>query len=396
MNFAFTEEQQAVVEAVRKGLSRLEPRREEILRKVHKDKIFPQETWDVFTETGILGAILPEEYGGTNVGLAPAALAMEEASKMGFGNTVVMLTIMDALCILRNGSDALKKRFLPDIAAGKCKCCFAVTEPDAGSNTLRISTLAKKVGDHYEITGQKTFITGADVTDWMLLAVRTTPIAELEAKGLSKTLGLSIFMVPTNAPGIERRMIPTHGIEGMNQFTVFLDKVKVGADLRVGEEGSGFYALLNSLNPERILAAATACGIAHWLIDRSCAYARERKVFKERPIGAYQAIQHPLAECRIALDAARLLTYRAAWAFDQDQDLMTVGQYANYAKLTAADMAIRTCDVAIETHGGYGFSEEYGIIYLWDAVRLLKTAPVTREMILNYVAEHVLELPRSY
>ena len=231
---------------------------------------------------------------------------------MGFGNAVVMLTVMDSLCILRNGSDALKKRFLPLAAQGKVKLAFAVTEPDAGSNTLRISTLAKRVGDDYEITGQKTFITGADVTDYMLLATRTTSIADLEATGQSKTQGLSLFMVPCKSPGIEMRTIPTHGIEGMNQFTIFFDKVKVSKDLVIGEEGMGFHALLNSLNPERILASATACGITHWLLEKACGYARERKVFKERPIGAYQAIQHPLAECRIALDAARLLTYRAS------------------------------------------------------------------------------------
>ncbi len=396
MNFDLTEEQRDVLEAVCRGLKALEPKREEIHRKVHRDKVFPQETWDVFAETGLFGALLPEEYGGTNIGLTAMALATEEAARMGFGNTVVMLTAMDSLCILRNGSDALKRRFLPDVAQGKVKFCFAVTEPDAGSNTLRISTFARRVGDDYEISGQKIFITAADVTDYMLLAARTTKVADLEAQHQSKTMGLSLFLVPCKSPGIELRPIPTRGIEGMSQFTVFFDKVRVPRDLLVGEEGMGFYALLNSLNPERILASATALGLSHWLIEKACAYARERKVFKDRPIGAYQAIQHPLAECRIALDAARLLTYRASWAFDKNLDYMTIGHYANMAKLTAADVAIRCCDQAIETLGGYGFSEEYGIIYLWDAVRLLKTAPVTREMILNYVAEHILELPRSY
>jgi alkylation response protein AidB-like acyl-CoA dehydrogenase len=164
----------------------------------------------------------------------------------------------------------------------------------------------------------------------------------------------------------------------------------------IGEEGMGSFALFNSLNPERILVAATALGITDFLIEKACAYARERKVFKERPIGAYQAIQHPLAECRIQLEAARLLTHRACCAFDRNLDPATVGHYANMAKLTAADVALRACDQAIQTHGGYGFSEEYGIIYLWDAARLLKTAPISREMILNYVAEHILQLPRSY
>jgi acyl-CoA dehydrogenase len=396
VNFELTEEQRDVVAALRKALGALAPKRDEILRKVHHDKQFPQEVWDAFAETGIFGALLPEEYGGTNLGLTSMALAVEEAARMGFGNTIAILTAMDSLCILRNGSETLKRRFLPDVAAGKVKFCFALTEPDAGSNTFRISTTAKRVGDEYEITGQKTFITGVDVTDYMLLAVRTTSIADLEATKQSKAMGLSLFIVPCKAAGIELRPIPTRGIEGMTQYTVFFDRCRVPKDMLVGEEGMGSFALFNSLNPERILAAATACGLSDWLIEKACAYARERKVFKERPIGAYQAIQHPLAECKVGIEAARLLTYRASWAFDRNLDHATIGQYANMAKMTAADIAIKTCDVAIETHGGYGFSEEYGIIYLWDAVRLLKTAPITREMILNYIAEHVLELPRSY
>jgi acyl-CoA dehydrogenase len=396
MNFELTEEQRDVVEAVRKGLAGLAPKREEILRKVHKDKVFPQEVWDVFAETGLFGALLPEEYGGTNLGLTSMVLATEEAARMGFGNAIVMLTAMDSLCILRNGTEEMKRRFLPDVAQGKVKFSFAVTEPDAGSNTFRISTFAKKVGDEYEITGQKTFITGVDHTDYMLCATRTTTLADIEKTGQPKAMGVTLFLIPTKSPGMELRPIPTRGIEGMTQYTVFLDKCRVSKDLVIGEEGMGMFALFNSLNPERILAAATACGIIDFLLDKSCAYARERKVFKDRPIGAYQAIQHPLAECRIGLDAARLLTYRAAWAFDKNLDLPTIGHYANFAKLTAADVALKTCDQAIETHGGYGFSEEYGIIYLWDAVRLLKTAPISREMILNYVAEHVLNLPRSY
>ena len=396
MNFELTEEQSAVVETVRKALRVLEPKRDEILRKVHKDKIFPQEVWDIFTQAGLFGALLPEEYGGTSLGLTSMALATEEMARLGFGNAVIMLTAMDSLCILRNGSEAMKRRFLPQVVQGKVKFCFAVTEPDAGSNTFRIATTAKRVGDEYEITGQKTFITGVDMTDYMLLATRTTSLAEIEATHQSKAMGLSLFLVPCKSPGIELRPIPTRGIEGMNQYTVFFDKCRIPADLLLGEEGMGSFALFNSLNPERILASATACGITDYLIEKACAYARERKVFKDRPIGAYQAIQHPLAESRIQLDAARLLTYRAAWAFDKNLDHATIGHYANMAKLTAADVALKACDQAIETHGGYGFSEEYGIIYLWDAVRLLKTAPITREMILNYVAEHVLQLPRSY
>jgi alkylation response protein AidB-like acyl-CoA dehydrogenase len=396
MDFAWNEEEQAVRSAIRGALEKLLPRRDELMASVHRDKRFPQEIWDLYAETGMFGALLPEEYGGTGMGLTAMTIATEECARLGFGNTITILTAMDSLCILRNGSDELKRRFLPDIAEGKVKMAFAVTEPDAGSNTFRLSTAAKRDGDDYVINGQKTYITGIDHCDYVLLVVRTTPIEELEAQGTSKAFGLSLLVVPTDAEGITLHQMPMRGIEGMNQYTVFFDDCRCPADLLVGEENMGSFALFNSLNPERILAAAAANGMTEWLIERSCSYARERRVFKNRQIGSYQAIQHPLAESRIELDAARLLTYRSAWAFDRDLDLATIGTYANMAKLTAADVAIKACDRAIETHGGAGFSEEYGIIYLWDACRLLKTAPISREMILNYVSEHVLELPRSY
>ncbi|RME71323.1 MAG: acyl-CoA dehydrogenase, partial [Planctomycetota bacterium] len=266
----------------------------------------------------------------------------------------------------------------------------------AGSNTFRIETTARREGEHYVIDGQKTYITGIDQCDHVLVVVRTTPVEQVEAQQLPRAYGLSLLLVPTDTPGITLHPIPMRGIEGLHQYTVFFDGCRVPAELLVGEENMGSMALFNSLNPERILASAVANGMTHWLLEQACNYARERRVFGERPIGAYQAIQHPLAECRIQLDASRLLTYRAAWAFDRDLDLATIGTYGNMAKLTAADLAIRTCDRAIETLGGAGFSEEYGVIYLWDACRLLKTAPITREMILNFIGEHVLELPRSY
>jgi alkylation response protein AidB-like acyl-CoA dehydrogenase len=186
------------------------------------------------------------------------------------------------------------------------------------------------------------------------------------------------------------------GIEAHNQFLLFFDRVRVPAENLVGEENRGAVALFNSLNPERILAAASACGTIAYLLRRACDYARERKVFGDRPIGAYQGLAHPLAEVRIELDAARLLTYRAAWAFDRGDAPESIGAYANMAKFLAAEVGVKAADRAIETLGGYGFSEEYEIIHAWEGLRLLRTAPVSREMILNYVAEHVLELPRSY
>ena len=397
LDFELSPEQRLIQQATRELLARFEPRRREFRALMLKERRYPPELWDALAEMGLMGSLIPEEYGGSGLGLTAMVLALEELASAGLGSsTVMILTGMDALCILRNGSPGLKQRFLPGIATGKLKLCFAITEPDAGSNSFRISTHAEKTGDHYEITGSKVFITGVDVTDYMLLVTRTTPYRAVAAEGLPKAHGFSLFLVPTDAPGLEKRQLPMRGIEGHNQFLLFFDRVRVPVENLVGEEGAGAAALFNSLNPERILAAASACGLVAFLLRRACEYARERKVFGDRPIGAYQGLAHPLAEARIELDAVRLLTYRAAWAFDRGDPPPLVGTYANMAKFMAAELGVKAADRAIETLGGYGFSEEYELIHAWEGARLLRTAPVSREMILNFVAEHVLELPRSY
>jgi alkylation response protein AidB-like acyl-CoA dehydrogenase len=397
LDFELSDEHKLIQKATRELLARLEPRRAEFKRMMLEQRRYPQELWDALAEMGFMGSLIPEEYGGSGLGLTALVLGLEELSGQGLAaSTLMVLTGMDALCILRNGSEPLKQRFLPAIATGKLKLCFAITEPDAGSNSFRIATHAVRRGDEYEITGSKVFITGVDVTDYMLLVTRTTPYREVSAAGQPKAHGFSLFLVPTDAPGLEKRKLPMRGIEAHNQFLLFFDRVRVPAENLVGEENRGAVALFNSLNPERILAAASACGTIAYLLRRACDYARERKVFGDRPIGAYQGLAHPLAEVRIELDAARLLTYRAAWAFDRGDAPESIGAYANMAKFLAAEVGVKAADRAIETLGGYGFSEEYEIIHAWEGLRLLRTAPVSREMILNYVAEHVLELPRSY
>ncbi len=397
LDFELSPEHELIQKATRELLARFEPRRAEFRRMIQEERRYPQELWDALAEMGFMGSLIPEEYGGSGLGLTALALGLEELSSAGIAaSTLLLLTGMDALCILRNGSEALKQRFLPGIATGRLKFCFAITEPDAGSNSFRISTRAERQGDAYEITGSKVFITGVDVTDYMLLVTRTTAYKDVAAQKLPKAHGFSLFVVPTDAPGLEKRKLPMRGIEGHNQFLLFFDRVRVPAENLVGVENQGATALFNSLNPERILAAASACGTIAYLLRRACEYARERKVFGDRPIGAYQGLAHPLAEVRIELDAVRLLTYRAAWAFDRGDPPATVGAYANMAKYMAAETGVKAADRAIETLGGYGFSEEYGIIHAWEGMRLLRTAPVSREMILNHIAEHVLELPRSY
>jgi alkylation response protein AidB-like acyl-CoA dehydrogenase len=396
LDFSLSEEHELVRNSVLEVLKQFEPRRAEFKKMVVQDKIFPQEIWDALSEAGFMGCLIPEQYGGTDMGLLSLTIAMETMSSVGFGSGMLVLTSMDASCILKNGTEELKQRFLPGIASGELKFCFALTEPNAGSNTFRLETTAEKDGDSYIINGQKCFITGVDNSDYMLLVVRTTTLEHCEATKMPKAYGLSLFIVDPKTPGCNVRPLPMRGIEGHGQFELFFENCRVPAENLVGQENAGTMALFNSLNPERILAAATACGITEYMLKRSVDYAKERRVFKDRPIGAYQAIQHPLAHIKIELEATRLLNYKAAWCFDQGMPPGQIGMWANMAKYKAAELAIDAVDRAIQTHGGFGFTEEYGIIFYWESVRLLRTAPVSKEMILNYVAEHSLGLPRSY
>jgi alkylation response protein AidB-like acyl-CoA dehydrogenase len=396
LSFELSEEQRLVQDAMKGVMERFRPRRDELRRMVMVEKKFPQELWEAICETGLMGCMVPESYGGNGMGLLTLAVGLETLASYGIGNALLVLTAMDAACILRNGSEAMKRRYLPKMATGEMKSCFALTEPDAGSNAFRLQTLARRDGDRYLLTGEKVFITGADVADRMLLVCRTTSRADVDRMGLPKAFGLALFIIDPKGPGITLTPIPTRGIEGMTQFSVHFDDAPVDAADLVGEADAGAMVLFNSLNPERILAAASACGLARNCLDRAVAYASDRKVFRETPIGAHQGVAHPLAETFIELEASRLLTYRAAWAFDKDLAPGQVGSYANAAKYMAAEMAIKAVDRAIQTMGGYGFSEDYGVIYYYESVRLLRTAPITAQMILNFVAEHDLGLPRSY
>jgi alkylation response protein AidB-like acyl-CoA dehydrogenase len=397
LDFELSEEHVLVQDAMLKCLQPFQGRRAELRHTILVEKKFPQDLWDAICSTGLMGAVIPEEYGGNGMGLLACAIGLEALAKKGFGNALLILTAMDAACILRNGTEEMKRRYLPKIATGELKFCFAITEPNAGSNAFRLETLATKDDEgNYLISGEKCFITGADVADKMLLVCRTTPRSVIDEKGLPKAFGLALFILDTKAEGISLSPIPTRGIEGMTQFMVYLDNVKVSSKDLVGQHDMGAMALFQSLNPERILAAASACGIASHCLDIAVDYAKKRTVFKNRPIGEYQGISHPLAKVKIELEASKLLTYRAAWAFDQGMHPGKVGSFANAAKYSASEMVINAVDRAIQTLGGYGFSEEYGIIYYYETVRLLRTAPVTSEMILNFVAEHDLGLPRSY
>ena len=396
MDFDYDDELVAIQDAMVACLEPFKDRREELTRMVMVEKKFPQEVWDAICGTGFMGCLVSEEYGGNDMGLLAATVAIETLAKNGMGNALLILGTMAASCLMRNGSDTIKRKYLPSLASGEKKFCFAITEPNAGSNAFRLETLATRDGDNWKLNGSKVFITGADVADHMLLVCRTMSRKETEEKGMPKAWGLALFIVDMDSPGIDLKPIPTHGIEGMTQFLIHFDDCPIAGENIIGEPDMGSMVLFNSLNPERILAAGTACGLAANALGKAVAYANERRVFKDRPIGAYQGISHPLAKCAIELEASKLLAYRSAWAYDQGKHAGMVGTYANMAKYTAAEMAIETVDRAIQTLGGYGFSEEYGIIHYYESVRLLRTAPITAELILNFVAEHHLGLPRSY
>lgn len=350
---------------------------------------FPRPLWDALAEGGYLGTLIPEEYGGTGLGMREMTVLLEALGGEGMALLLMIVsTVMASIALARHGTEEQKRRYLPEMARGTRRFCFAITEPNAGSNSFRIETLARRDGDGYRISGQKVFISGANEAQHVLLVARTTPYSEVA----DKRQGLSLFIVDTDAPGFEMHVQNTGILAAEKQFSLFFDDVRVGREALLGPEGAGILLLFDILNPERISGAAIATGLGRFVLSRAVAYACERRVF-DVPIGAHQGLQHPMAIARTHLELASLMTRKAAWKFDRGEN---AGPEANMAKLAAADAALEACDLAIEVHGGNGFTREYGVLTLWPMIRLIKTAPVSREMILNYIGEHVLGLPRSY
>lgn len=396
MDAASSEDQAMIVEVVRDLLRKRQEKREDYLRAIYEQQRFPDDLWEDMGEAGILGALVPAEYGGSGLGLLAMAMALEEFATEGLGNAFLVLTSMANMAILRGGSADQKRRWLPRIAEGRMKCAFAITEPDSGTNSFRMKSLAERHGDVYRLTGSKGWITGADVADQILVVARTVPLKEATERSVSASRGIGLFLIDADAPGLEKQAMDTAGIEGFRQFMLFFDGIEVPADRRIGDETAGLGVLFQALNPERILAAATAVGISEFALRKAVAQAGERRVFGDTPIGAYQAVQHPLARVRVGQEAARLLTHKAARLFDEQAPPDQVGHYANMAKLTGSELAVAAVDAAIQTLGGGGFMRDSHLINLWSTARLLKTAPINNEMILNQIAEHMLGLPRSY
>jgi alkylation response protein AidB-like acyl-CoA dehydrogenase len=341
------------------------------------------ELWADLGQAGLLGVHLPEQYGGGGAGLAELVVVTEELAAHGL--PLLIAVISPAICgsiLAAHASADMKAGWLPGLAGGTRRMAFALTEPDAGSNSHNVSTTARRTGGGWVITGGKYYISAADECEALLLVARDDGVPR----------GLSLFVVPTDASGLTLAPIPTALVSPDRQFTVFLDEVEVGEDALIGAAGAGFRQVFAGLNPERILAAALCNGIGRYAIGKAAGYARQRKVWSE-PIGAHQGVAHPLAEAHVHVELARLATARAAELFDAGQD---AAEAANIAKLAAADAALAALDQSIQTHGGNGLALEYGLADLWFVTRLMRTAPVSREMVLNYVASHSLGLPQSY
>ncbi len=344
--------------------------------------------WLEIGKAGYLGINIPEEYGGGGGGIGDIAAVCEELAAQGC--PLLMMVVSPAICgtvISRFGTDEQKRRWLPGLADGTATMAFAITEPDAGTNTHNITTTARRDGDGWLLTGRKIYISGMDEAAHVLVVART----EDERTGRLKPC---LFVVPTGAAGLEFHEIPMETVSPEKQFQVFLDDVRLPADALVGDPDAGLAQLFAGLNPERIMAASFSTGLGRFALSRATAYAMEREVFGA-PIGAHQAVAHPLAQAHIEVELARLMTQKAAALYDAGDDA-AAGEAANIAKYAAAEAGCHAVDASVQTHGGNGITQEYGMAGLIVASRAGRIAPVSREMILNYVAMHSLGLPKSY
>lgn len=379
-----TQEEQLLRESVAGICSRFGP--EYTNEKVEAGEP-PSELWDALASAGFLGVNLPESYGGGGLGMQALSWVGEEISAAGCALLLIVVSpaIVGSI-VAKHGTPEQKDVWLSGIAAGTTKVAFAITEPDAGTNSHNLATTLGRDGDRYLLNGQKTYISGVEDADAVFVVARF--------RNADGTLGLpSPVIVDVDAPGFTRTEIPMPHVGPDKQWQLFFDDVEVPEDRLIGGENGGLGAIFDGLNPERIMGAAMANGGGRFALEKACDYARERNVWG-KPIGTHQGISHPLAQAKIELELARLMTDKAAALYDAGAK--GAGEASNMAKYSAAEAAIHCVDQAIQTHGGNGFALEYGLSQLWWSVRITRTAPVSREMILNYIAEHSLGLPKSY
>ena len=388
MDFSLTDAQQAIRDAILKHCAQFSP---EYWLEHDRSAEFPHDFYKSLVDAGWLGIATPTEFGGSGLGITEAALMVQAIAESGAGMSgasAVHMPVFGLQPVCLFGTPAQKQRILPPVVAGQDKLCFAVTEPNAGLNTTELKTRAEKVEGGYLVNGEKIWISTAQVANKMLLLARTTPLDKVR----KKTQGLSLFYTDLDRTKIEVRLIHKMGRHAVDSNMLFITDLFIPEADRIGAEGDGFKIILHGMNPERILIGAEAIGIGRAAIARAAGYARERIVFN-RPIGMNQGIQHPLAKCWAQLEAANLMVFKAASLFDQGLDC---GVEANAGKYLAAEFAFEACHTAMLTLGGMGYAQEYHVERLLREVLIPRTAPISPHMILNFLAEKVLDLPKSY
>ena len=388
MDFELTEDQQMIRSAVAELAGKFSDQYWMEKDQAHE---FPTEFYEAIAKGGWLGIAIPEEYGGHGFGISEAALLVEEIAKAGGAMNAassIHMSIFGMHPVVKHGSEELKRRTLPRVASGDLHVCFGVTEPGAGLDTTRITTFARREGDHYVVNGRKVWISKALESEKILLLTRTTKFEDVK----KKTDGMTLFLTDLDRAHVEIRPIRKMGRNAVSSNELFIDELRIPVEDRVGEEGKGFYYILDGLNPERMLIAAEALGIGRAALRRAVRYGNERVVFG-RPIGMNQGLQFPLADSLAKLDAAELVLRKATWLYDRG---LPCAREANTAKYLCAEAAFEAADRALQIHGGMGYSEEYHVARYFREARLMRIAPVSQEMVLNYLGSHVLGLPRSY
>ncbi len=391
MDFDLSLEQQMMVETAEQISARFDP---EYWRDKDEEGAYPADFLAEIGAQGFFGLPVPEGFGGMGLGLTELAVAMEALCRGGGGGGPALgylFGLLGNLSILHHGNDAQKASYLPAMATGEKICAFGLSEPDAGTNSMNITTFARREGDEFVISGGKWFITNIENSDAILLVART----EKPEEGRSKAAGISLFLIDLPQAAITYTPIPKHGFNYYKSNTVFIEELRVHESCLLGEEGRGFYSLLGTLNPERVLIAAAAVGTARLALSRAVAYANERSVFGA-PIGSHQGVQHPLAGAHAKVEAAWLAVLKAATLNDRNPADKLAGDMANMAKYTAVEACIEACYHAMQTYGGAGFAREYHQERWWREAQLFRLAPLTQQMTLNYIGEHVLGLPKSY
>ncbi|MEE2692718.1 MAG: acyl-CoA dehydrogenase family protein [Pseudomonadota bacterium] len=390
MDFALTEEQNLMIESARKVGERFGP---DYWRAKDAAKAYPTECWQAICAAGFAGAILPEEHGGVGLGMVDLALVIEELCAAGAGSTLAQMFMLNSIfggvSISKFGDERMKREWLPRLCSGDMTFCMSLTEPDAGTNSLELRTFAAKDGDGWRLNGQKIWITGVPQSEKMLVVARTLTIAE----AARKTDGISLFMIDTKREGLTHAAIDKLGTNTLPSSQVFFDDVRVEQDELIGEEHGGWRQLLDVLNTERIVTTAGLVGAGRLAIRLGVEYANQRAVFGGRPIGAYQSIQFPLAQHWAELEAARLLNLKAASLFDNG---LPFGSESNAAKLIASQATSAVAEHSMQIMGGMGYSKEMHVERIWRDARLFRFAPVSEEMVLNFISTANLGLPRSY